>query len=293
MLHQQEFPMGPCICRLFLFRYTNCQSKNGKRTLYPFFVFLSAIRKKENDYKQTILVFLIYERKRKTVQQTVFRFLCIIWNGKRNATAAPLVFRFPFSFVAKPVGLYMCYAAQIVCLAGGSRRRTTTHDHTRPRTTTHDRPRTTDHARPTTHDHARPRTTTNDHARPRTTTNDHERPRTTTNDHERPRTTTNDHERPTTHDYARPRTITHDHARPRTTTHDPARPRTTDHARPRTTTHDHARPRTATHDHARPRTTTHDHARPRTHTTTHDHARVVHKTAAIFVWGSSTCGATL
>ena len=51
--------------------------KTEKRTLCPFFVFLSAIRKTENDYKQTILVFLIYERKRKTVQQTVFRFLCI------------------------------------------------------------------------------------------------------------------------------------------------------------------------------------------------------------------------
>ena len=32
-------------------------------------------------------------------------------------------------------------------------------------------------------------------------------------------------------------------------------------------------------------------ARP--HTSTHDHARVVDKTAAIFVWGSGTSGATL
>ena len=89
--------MGPCICRLFLCRYTNCQSKNGKRTLYPFFVFLSAIRKKENDYKQTILVFLIYERKRKTVQQTVFRFLCIrTENEMRLQRHSFSVFRFPF-----------------------------------------------------------------------------------------------------------------------------------------------------------------------------------------------------
>ena len=191
--------MGPCICRLFLFRYTNCQSKNGKRTLYPFFVFLSAIRKKENDYKQTILVFLIYERKRKTVQQTVFRFLCIrTENEMRLQRHSFSVFRFPF--VAKPVGLYMCYAAQIVCLAGRSRVRTTTHDHTRSRTTTHD------HARPTTHDHERPRTITHDHERPRTTTHDPARPSTTTND--RPRTTTHAHERQ--------RTTTHAHARPRT-----------------------------------------------------------------------------
>ena len=96
---------------------------------------------------------------------------------------------------------------------------------------------------------------------------------------------------------ARPRTTTHDHARPRTTTHDHERPRTTTHdhdsARPRTTTHDRARPRTTAHDHARPRTTTNDHARPRQRTTTHDHTPVVDKTAAIFVWGSSTCGAAL
>ena len=69
--------VGPCIYRLFLFRYTNCQFKNEKRTLYPFFVFLFAIRKTKNGYKQTVIVFLIYEQKRKTVQQTVFRFLCI------------------------------------------------------------------------------------------------------------------------------------------------------------------------------------------------------------------------
>ena len=30
---------GPCICHLFLFRYTNCQFKNEKRTLHSFFYF--------------------------------------------------------------------------------------------------------------------------------------------------------------------------------------------------------------------------------------------------------------
>ena len=100
---------GPCICRLFLFRYTNCQSKNGKRTLYPFFVFPSAIRKKENDYKQTILVFLIYERKRKTVQQTVFRFLCIrTENEMRLQRHSFSVFRFPFDATVPCINLFMC-----------------------------------------------------------------------------------------------------------------------------------------------------------------------------------------
>ena len=90
----------------------------------------------------------------------------------------------------------------------------------------------------------------------------------------RPRTTTNDHELLTTHDRARP--LTHDSARKtaydrtRTTTHD--RPRMTDHAR----TTAHKRPRTTTQE--RPRST--------------DHASV-DKTAAIFVWGSLTWGATL
>ena len=237
--------LGPCICRLFLFRYTNCQSKNGKRTLYPFFVFLSAIRKKENDYKQTILVFLIYERKRKTVQQTVFRFLCIrTENEMRLQRHSFSVFRFPFFVFRSSRSQLVCTCAtrlrSCVWRVGleGARPRTTTHDHARPRPTTHDRPRTT------TKDHARPRTTTHDHARPRTTTHDHARP--------------------TTHAYARPRTTTNDHARPRTTTHYHARPSTTTNDRPRTTTHAHERQRTTTHDHARPRTTTHDHARPRT-----------------------------
>ena len=69
-------------------------------------------------------------------------------------------------------------------------------------------------------------------------------------------------------------------ARPHTTTNDPTRPRTTTHDHPHA--NDHARLTT----HERPRTTTKD--RPRTT----DHASV-DKTAAIFVWGSGTCGATL